>query len=152
MPRGSASILSAILRRHPANHRVYIIGTLCIAITIAAACLSVGLLRRDQIKHQMSDANDLAINIPDAVNVISPNALGEFRVVTGPMKAEYGRNSGAVIESTIKSGSNSFHGEATEIFRNKVLNSNNFFLNEVGTPKPKYNLKRFRCERGRADY
>jgi hypothetical protein len=95
-----------------------------------------------------SDANDLAINIADAVNVISPNALGEFRVVTGPMKAEYGRNSGAVIESTIKSGSNSFHGEATEIFRNKVLNSNNFFLNAVGTPRPKYNLNDFDANLG----
>jgi Carboxypeptidase regulatory-like domain/TonB-dependent Receptor Plug Domain len=95
-----------------------------------------------------SDANDLAINIPDAVNVISPNALGEFRVVTGAMKAEYGRNSGAVIESTIKSGGNSFHGGATEIFRNKVLNSNNFFLNAVGTPKPKYNLNDFDANLG----
>ena len=67
-----------------------------------------------------ADANDLAINIPDAVDVISPNALGEFRVVTGPMKAEYGRNSGAVVESTIKSGSNSFHGQATEFSTGKV--------------------------------
>src|ERR1017187_9408660 len=49
-----------------------------------------------------ADANDLAINTPDAVNVMSPNALGEFRVVTGAMKAEYGRDSGAIIESTIK--------------------------------------------------
>jgi hypothetical protein len=32
-----------------------------------------------------ADSNDLAINIADAVNVISPNALGEFRVVTGAM-------------------------------------------------------------------
>jgi hypothetical protein len=95
-----------------------------------------------------ADSNDLAINIPDAVDVISPNALGEFRVVTGAMKAEYGRNSGAVIESTIKSGGNSFHGQATEIFRNRVLNSNNFFLNAVGTPKPKYNLNDFDANLG----
>jgi hypothetical protein len=90
-----------------------------------------------------ADSNDLSINIPDAVDVISPNALGEFRVVTGAMKAEYGRNSGAVIESTVKSGGNSFHGQATEIFRNRVLNSTPFFLNAVGTPKPKYNLNDF---------
>jgi hypothetical protein len=90
-----------------------------------------------------ADANDLAINVPDSVNVISPNALGEFRVVTGAMKAEYGRNSGAVIETTIKSGSNAYHGEATEIFRNKVLNSNNFFQNQAGVPLPKYNLNDF---------
>ena len=90
-----------------------------------------------------ADANDLAINIPDAVNVISPNALGEFRVVTGAMKAEYGRNSGAVIESTIKSGSNAFHGEATEIFRNKALNANNFFQNAASNPRPPFNLNDF---------
>jgi hypothetical protein len=90
-----------------------------------------------------ADANDLAINIPDAVNVISPNALGEFRVVTGAMKAEYGRNSGAVFETTIKSGTNSFHGQATEIFRNKVLNANNFFQNSAGVARPKFNLNDF---------
>jgi len=90
-----------------------------------------------------ADSNDLAINIPDAVNVISPNALGEFRVVTGAMKAEYGRNSGAVIESTIKSGTNAFHGEATEIFRNKVLNANNFFQNASSNPRPPFNLNDF---------
>ncbi len=90
-----------------------------------------------------ADANDLAINIPDAVDVISPNALGEFRVVTGAMKAEYGRNSGAVIETTIKSGTNSFHGGATEIFRNKVLNANNFFQNASSNPRPPFNLNDF---------
>lgn len=89
------------------------------------------------------DANDMAINVPSGPEVISPNALGEFRVVTGAMKAEYGRNSGAVIESTIKSGTNSFHGEATEIFRNKVLNANNFFSNEAGVANPPYNLNDF---------
>ena len=95
-----------------------------------------------------ADSNDLAINIPDAVDVISPNALGEFRVVTGAMKAEYGRNSGAVIESTIKSGTNSFHGEATEIFRNKVLNANNFFQNAASNPRPPFNLNDFDANLG----
>src|SRR6266540_697879 len=46
------------------------------------------------------DSNDLAINVPDAITTISPNALSEFRVVTGAMKAEYGRNSGAVVMLT----------------------------------------------------
>jgi hypothetical protein len=90
-----------------------------------------------------ADANDLAINTPSGPEVMSPNALGEFRVVTGAMNAEYGRNSGAIIESTIKSGTNSYHGEATEIFRNKVLNSNNFFSNAAGVANPPYNLNDF---------
>jgi hypothetical protein len=90
-----------------------------------------------------ADANDLAINIPDAVDIISPNALGEFRVVTGAMKAEYGRNSGAIVEANIKSGTNQFHGEATEIFRNRDLNANNFFLNQSKTARPQFNLNDF---------
>jgi hypothetical protein len=90
-----------------------------------------------------ADSNDLAINTPDSVNIISPNALGEFRVVTGAMKAEYGRNSGAVIESTIKSGTNEFHGQATEVFRNRDLNANNFFLNQSRSERPQFNLNDF---------
>lgn len=95
-----------------------------------------------------ADANDLAINIADAIDVISPNALGEFRLVTGPMKAEYGRNSGAVVEATIKSGSNAFHGGATEIFRNKVLSANNFFQNAASNPRPPFNLNDFDANLG----
>ncbi|MGA8400885.1 MAG: histidine kinase dimerization/phospho-acceptor domain-containing protein, partial [Stellaceae bacterium] len=61
MPRGSASSSAAPQHSHRANHRVYVIGLFCVAITIAAACLAVGLLRRDQINQQMNDGNNLAI-------------------------------------------------------------------------------------------
>ena len=76
-----------------------------------------------------TDSNDLAINVPDALGQISPDALGEFRVVTGAMKAEYGRNGGAVIEAITRSGGNEFHFAATEIFRNTKLNATPFFQN-----------------------
>jgi hypothetical protein len=99
------------------------------------------------------DANDLAINIPDAVQQISPNALGEFRVITGAMKAEYGRNSGSVVEVITKSGTNAYHGQATEIFRNTVLNATPFFQNVSPGPtdtftsglkrKPQFNVNDF---------
>jgi PAS domain S-box-containing protein len=61
MPRDSHPKSIAAPRLHPANRRVYVIGCLCIAITIAAACLSVGVLHRDQIDERMDDANNLAI-------------------------------------------------------------------------------------------
>lgn len=77
------------------------------------------------------DSNDLAINVPDAVNSISPNALAEFSVVTGSMKAEFGRNSGAQVLATTRSGSNEWHGGASEIFRNTKLNATPFFQNAV---------------------
>lgn len=100
------------------------------------------------------DSNDLAINVPDAVTVISPNALAEFRLVTGSMNAEYGRNSGATIEVTTKSGANTYHGGATEVFRNTALNATPFFQKSVpggtetkfanGLPrKPQWNTNDF---------
>jgi hypothetical protein len=80
------------------------------------------------------DSNDLAINIPDAVQQISPDAIEEFRVVTGAAKAEYGRNAGATVELTTRSGGNHFHGILQETFRNKVLNAVPFF--QKVTPGP----------------
>jgi hypothetical protein len=75
------------------------------------------------------DSNDLAINIPDSLGQISPNALAEFRIVTGAMKAEYGRNGGAVVEAVTRSGGNAWHGIAEEVFRNSKLNATPFFQN-----------------------
>jgi hypothetical protein len=80
------------------------------------------------------DSNDLAINVPDSVQQISPDALEEFRVVTGAAKAEYGRNAGATIELVTKSGGNRLHGGLQETLRNKVLNAVPFF--QKVTPGP----------------
>jgi len=80
------------------------------------------------------DSNDLAINIPDSVQQISPDAIAEFRVVTGAMKSEYGRNGGGTIEIVTKSGTNEFHGNLSETLRNKVLNSVPFFQKSTSGP------------------
>jgi hypothetical protein len=73
------------------------------------------------------DSNDLAANTPDSVQVACPNALEEFRIITGAVKAEYGRNTGAVVQVLTRSGSNDFHGGASETFRNTKLNAVPFF-------------------------
>jgi len=72
--RDSVRITTGSLRRHLANRRVYVIGGFCVAITIVAACLSVGLLRRDRIQNEMSNANDLAI-------VLAAQAARSFQAV-----------------------------------------------------------------------
>jgi hypothetical protein len=101
-----------------------------------------------------TDTNDIAINIPNSVQSISPDAIEEFRLITGAMKAEYGRNSGAVVEVTTKGGSNQWHGGANYIFRNTLLNATPFFQNSIpgGTPerlangfkrKPQWNTNDF---------
>ncbi|MGH9751822.1 MAG: carboxypeptidase regulatory-like domain-containing protein [Blastocatellia bacterium] len=93
------------------------------------------------------DSNDLAINVPDAVQGFSPDALQEFRILTNTYSAEYGRNSGSVVNAISKSGGNQFHGNVFEFFRNRVLNATPFFNNSPATfnglRNPKFNLNEF---------
>ncbi|MEK6320856.1 MAG: TonB-dependent receptor [Acidobacteriota bacterium] len=72
------------------------------------------------------------------VQLLQPSieALQEFKIQTNAYSAEFGRSSGAVINATIKSGTNSVHGSLYEFLRNDVLDANNFFSNALGAPKP----------------
>jgi hypothetical protein len=71
------------------------------------------------------DSADISLNV---INVVpSPDALSEFRLVTSTINPEYGRNSGAIINALIKSGTDQFHGDAFEFFRDTSLNGRNYF-------------------------
>jgi len=85
------------------------------------------------------DGNDLFANLP-AVEP-SPDSIEEFRVITNSFDAEYGRNSGAVVNVVTKSGTNEFHGSFYEFFRNDVLNAHPFTF--VATPKPGFKQNQF---------
>ncbi len=54
----------------------------------------------------------------------SPDAIAEFNLITNNASAEFGNFMGGIINASIKSGSNSFHGDVWEFFRNDVLNAN----------------------------
>src|SRR5208337_767715 len=83
------------------------------------------------------DGNDIFVNGP-AIQP-SPDAIEEFRVLTNTFDAEYGRNSGSVVNVVTKSGTNSVHGDFYEFFRNKVLNTKGFFDSTV----PDYKQNQF---------
>jgi hypothetical protein len=85
------------------------------------------------------DGNDLFANLP-AVQP-SPDSIEEFRVITNSFDAEYGRNSGAVVNVVTKSGTNSFHGNVYEFFRNTALNAKPFTF--VEAPKPDFHQNQF---------
>jgi hypothetical protein len=75
------------------------------------------------------DSNDLPLNT--ALIIPSPDAIAEFDLVTNTMNPEYGRNSGAILNAVIKSGTNSFHGDAFEFYRDTFLNTKDFFTGKA---------------------
>jgi len=76
-----------------------------------------------------ADNNDFLGN--NAVVDPNPDALGEFKILTNNYEAEYGRTSGGIVNQVIKSGTNGFHGDVFEFFRNDALNARNYFLPAV---------------------
>ncbi len=59
------------------------------------------------------DNNDTSVpGIPDGLLSANPDSTQEFRVITNNFNAEYGRNTGAIIDVITKSGTNTFHGDA----------------------------------------
>ena len=73
----------------------------------------------------------------------SVDAVEEFKVKTSSFSAEYGHSAGYVMNATIKSGTNEFHGHAWEFFRNDKLDANNFVSNFAGRPKAEFRQNQF---------
>lgn len=65
-------------------------------------------------------------------NLVSVDALQEFKVQTSNYSAEYGRTPGAQIQLTTRSGNNSYRGTLFEYFRNEKLDANDWFANAGG--------------------
>jgi hypothetical protein len=72
-----------------------------------------------------------------------PDALQEFRVQTRTYSSEFGTSAGAIINATIKSGTNSFHGDVWEFLRNNHLDANTFFNNAGGVPIGHFSQNQF---------
>jgi len=68
-----------------------------------------------------------------------PDALAEFKVDTSNYSAEFGHSAGAVINASIKSGTNQIHGDLWEYFRNDALDARDW----DALSKPKYRQNQF---------
>src|SRR5579875_3048553 len=73
----------------------------------------------------------------------SEDAVQEFQVNTNGYAPEIGRAGGGVINTITKSGTNSFHGDVFEFFRDKSLNANSWDNNALGRPKRAYHFNQF---------
>ena len=57
--------------------------------------------------------------------------------------AEYGWTAGGAVSMATKSGTNAFHGEAFEFYRNKALNTMDPFAKAAGQAKPNFNRHQY---------
>lgn len=72
-----------------------------------------------------------------------PNAFQEFTISTSTYSAEFGSSSGGVVNFTLKSGGNDFHGELYDLVRNEKFEANTFLNNSNGTARPRDNQNDF---------
>jgi Carboxypeptidase regulatory-like domain len=96
-----------------------------------------GRTRANNFSVNGGDANDQFVNTPTIQP--TPDAVEEFRVITNTFDAEYGRNSGSVVNVITKSGGNTFHGNLYEYFRNTILDARGY----PDTVKPQLNQNQF---------
>ena len=71
----------------------------------------------------------------------APDAIQEFNLITNNAPAEFGNFEGGIVNATIKSGTNAFHGDIWEFFRNDVLNANSWSNKLVSPALPKAALR-----------
>ncbi len=69
-------------------------------------------------------------------SLVSVDALQEFRIQTSTYAPEFGRVPGGQISIVTRSGSNQFHGTASDYLRNDLLDANDWFADNKGLPKP----------------
>src|SRR5581483_6870863 len=104
---------------------------------VGSVSVNGGRGRSNNFSVNGGDANDMFVNLPTVQP--SPDSVEEFRILTNTFDAEYGRNSGAVVNVVTKSGTNQFHGNVYEFLRNKVLNARGYF----DTSKPDFIMNQF---------
>ncbi|MGH9674294.1 MAG: carboxypeptidase regulatory-like domain-containing protein, partial [Bryobacteraceae bacterium] len=72
----------------------------------------------------------------------SIEAIQEFKIQRSTFGAEFGRSS-AIINTTMRAGTNDLHGALFDFFQNRVMNANDFFLNRTGRVRPPLNQHNF---------
>ncbi len=85
------------------------------------------------------DNNSISTNVQELTTQVSRpsvDAIQEFKVVTSPYSAEYGRSPGAAVSVTTKSGTNRLHGTVYDFIRSEKFDANNFFSVQAGAEKP----------------
>jgi len=90
----------------------------------------------------LNDLSNSQVTFQPSINTVS-----EFKVDNSTFSAEYGRNSGAIVNVATRSGVNTIHGEGFDFYRDDSLDSRNYF-NPEPNPKSPFNRKQFGVNAG----
>ncbi|MGB7847915.1 MAG: TonB-dependent receptor [Candidatus Acidiferrum sp.] len=83
---------------------------------------------REDTTNWLVNGINLNDNVQNQITFQPPiDTLAEYKIDNSAFPAQYGRNSGAIVNLATRSGTNGYHGEAFEFFRNNVLDARNFF-------------------------
>jgi outer membrane receptor protein involved in Fe transport len=85
----------------------------------------------------LNDLSNSQVTFQPSINTVS-----EFKVDSSTFSAEYGRNSGSIVNVATRSGTNQFHGEAFDFYRDAKFDSRNYF-NPAPAPQSTFNRKQF---------
>jgi hypothetical protein len=85
----------------------------------------------------LNDLSNSQVTFQPTINTVS-----EFKVDNSTFSAEYGRNSGAIVNVATRSGANQMHGEVFDYYRDDQFDSRNYF-NPEPNPKSEFNRKQF---------
>jgi hypothetical protein len=85
----------------------------------------------------LNDLSNSQVTFQPSINTVS-----EFKVDNSTFSAEYGRNSGAIVNVATRSGANQFHGEAFDFYRDQKFDSRNYF-NPEPAAQSVFNRKQF---------
>ena len=126
----------------PLNQRTfYSLALLSPAAYMPAQNSTLGFRGGFNVAGNNETANTFTVNgiEDDDQNVMAPSfrpsveAIQEFKLLTGVYSAEYGRTSGGQVVVVTKGGTNQFHGDAFEFFRDQATDARNYFLSPGAT-------------------
>ncbi len=92
-----------------------------------------------------ADNNDTSVpGGQGGISAANPDSTQEFRVITNNFDAEFGRNTGAIIDVVTRGGGNKFHGSAYEFGRYNALGARDYFNKKENGPQDPYVRNDFR--------
>jgi outer membrane receptor protein involved in Fe transport len=108
------------------------------------AALSVNGLRQQSNNYELDGVDNNEALVNSIVFFPPVEATQEFKVTTSIAPAEFGRAGGGIIQSSIKSGTNQWHGSAFDFLRNSYFDANNAYFHPItnGKETPKSPFKR----------